>query len=125
MKILIVDDDDAFRGSLVTCLTLEGYSVIGVSSGREALMVLLDIEIDIMITDILMPGMDGVELSLNVKYEYPKLKVVGMSGGDEVISFDLIERMSKHLMTSYIRKPFEANELLEKIEVLEKPEMIS
>ncbi|PCJ57362.1 MAG: response regulator [Planctomycetota bacterium] len=117
-KILLVDDDDGFRASIIICLTLEDYSVIGASNGIEALEVMLDQEIDILITDILMPEMDGIELALKIKKEYPQLKTIGITGGGMLGDSENVSKMSKAFFSSYLKKPFESNELLEKIEAL-------
>ncbi|PCJ54705.1 MAG: hypothetical protein COA79_21570 [Planctomycetota bacterium] len=124
-KILLVDDDDGFRASLFTCLTLEGYSVIETSNGKEALKILLDKKIDILITDMLMPWMDGVKLSIEIGKMYPQLKTIGISGGGRLNDSESVRKMSKPFFSTFLKKPFEVNELLEKIIALEKSDGVS
>ncbi|PCJ54706.1 MAG: response regulator [Planctomycetota bacterium] len=124
-KILLVDDDDGFRASVCTCLTLEGYSVIEASDGIEALKVLYNQNIDLLITDILMPVMDGIGLSIKIRKKYPQLRTIGMTGGGRLGDSESVSKMSKPFFSSYLKKPFGTHELLEKIIALEKSDGIS
>ena len=69
-NILIVDDDELIRKSLYEVLRFEGYDVGIVSSGVEALEELKRVTYDVVITDLKMPGMDGIALLKKVKDQY-------------------------------------------------------
>ena len=65
--ILIVDDDDAIRESMNEFIEVSGYASQTASSAEEALRLLPDGDIDVVITDIMLPGMDGLELTDHIK----------------------------------------------------------
>lgn len=78
--ILIVDDEPLVRRSLSELLTLAGYSVSSASNGKEAMTCLNDYHVDIIISDIKMPEMDGTQLLKKVKSEHPDLPVILTTG---------------------------------------------
>jgi CheY-like chemotaxis protein len=61
-RILVVDDDDALRESLELVLAAEGYEVVGARDGASALAALEAAPVDVVLCDLRMPGMDGLEL---------------------------------------------------------------
>jgi CheY-like chemotaxis protein len=66
-RLLIIDDDDAVRESLVEALTLAGFEVIEAASGRQGLSILASERIDGVFLDLRMPGMDGLEVLKRAK----------------------------------------------------------
>ena len=66
-EILIVDDDDAIRESMQEFLEVSGYSTTAVKSAEEALKQLVTKKVQVVITDIMLPGMDGLELTDAIK----------------------------------------------------------
>jgi CheY-like chemotaxis protein len=82
--ILCVDDEE--NPLILRKLVLEkaGYQVVTANSGRKALEVLESQPIDLVLSDLLMPGMTGTELSRQIKSRYPKLPVVLVSGVNEI-----------------------------------------
>ena len=76
MRILIVDDELSNRRTLEVLLKREGHSVRSASNGTEALTQLQDTPSDVVITDLRMPVMDGMELLAQIKELYPKTHVV-------------------------------------------------
>ena len=81
--IAVVDDDPAILKLAATVLRIQGYRVLEGGCGAEALDVAErhDKPVDLLLTDIDMPGMDGVSLSREVRERWPETKVVFMSGG--------------------------------------------
>src|SRR6266480_2774251 len=61
-KILVVDDEVELKNILVETLTGQGYDATGYSSGEEALAALREFDFDLLLTDLMMPGMDGINL---------------------------------------------------------------
>ena len=78
--ILIVDDEPLVRRSLSEFLTLQGYSVSSAANGKEALGLLATYTADIVITDIRMPELDGLQLLKHIKQDYPHTPVILMTG---------------------------------------------
>jgi DNA-binding NtrC family response regulator len=79
-NILVVDDDPVIRSQLVRLYTHSGYTIVPVPSAEDALKQLADGNIDFVITDIKLPGMDGVELIAHMQENYPDVPVIGITG---------------------------------------------
>ncbi|HWC95135.1 MAG TPA: response regulator [Candidatus Sulfopaludibacter sp.] len=79
--ILVVDDEDSIRGLFHELLTAEGYHVTVASDGRQACdMLRRGIELDLVITDLVMPNQEGIETIQAIKHQFPKVKIIAMSG---------------------------------------------
>jgi CheY-like chemotaxis protein len=78
--ILVVDDDPALLEVVARVLEEPGYTVITVKNGYEAVATLADRHVDLMITDIRMPGLNGLELARQAKLLRPNLHIMYMSG---------------------------------------------
>ncbi len=79
-RILAVDDQRYFRELLEGLLSEEGYDVVTASSGEEALRILDQSHFDIVLTDLVMPGMDGNDLVHRVKERDPDQEIVVVTG---------------------------------------------
>jgi CheY-like chemotaxis protein len=82
--ILCVDDEEIPRTLRTLVLQKQGYEVLAVSSGKEALGILASRHFDLVLTDQMMPGMLGTELSRQIKFATPTLPVVIISGVNEM-----------------------------------------
>ena len=82
--ILCVDDEDTPRTLRKLVLQRQGYEVIAVSSGKEALAILATRHFDLVLTDQMMPGMVGTELTRQIKLASPTMPVVIISGVNEL-----------------------------------------
>jgi CheY-like chemotaxis protein len=91
--ILIVDDNPAAATALADILAIKGYETYLASSGAEALQVLRDHPIDVLMTDVIMPEMDGVALYRRTRQIYPHLTTVLMTAyaADELIQQGMAE----------------------------------
>lgn len=79
--ILLIDDDDDVRASASAVLGREGFEVVTTADAAEGLRVLGERPFDLLITDIVMPNMDGVHAILEVRKTLPHIKIVAISGG--------------------------------------------
>ena len=79
-RILVADDEPSVREFVTRALKLAGYSVTAVPDGNAALEALSQKKFDLLLTDIVMPDLDGIALSLKVAKDYPATKIVMMSG---------------------------------------------
>ena len=82
--ILCVDDEDTPRTLRKLVLQKQGYEVVAVSSGKEALAILATRHFDLVLTDQMMPGMVGTDLARQVKLALPSMPVVIISGVNEL-----------------------------------------
>jgi two-component system, NtrC family, response regulator len=107
--ILIVDDEKNYPPILSAILQEEGYETLTANSGQEALAILRDSDVDLVLTDMKMPGMDGIELLEKIKIDQPDLPVIMMTAHGTVGK--AVEAMQKGAYT-YILKPFENDRLV-------------
>jgi two-component system response regulator MprA len=84
MKILVVDDERAVRDSLRRALELEGYEVDLAVDGADGLNRITDGQPDVVILDVLMPGVDGLEVSRRVRNSGNRVPVLMLTARDEV-----------------------------------------
>ena len=107
-RVLIVDDDAALRESLELILSAEGYSVFTADSGEAALRIVADEEIDAVVTDLRMPGLDGFELIPQISRQLPGIPIILMSAhGTEDLAVEAIQRGAY----DYLAKPFQPSEI--------------
>jgi len=120
MKILIVDDDPCVRDTVGAMLTQAGHPIQKVPDAQRALAVLRHRAPDLVITDIRMPGLTGLDLCRAVKNLYPDLPVIGMSGHatDEV-------EVREGLFDGFLQKPFGLADLLDKVEEVRRSRLWS
>jgi DNA-binding NtrC family response regulator len=112
-KILIVDDEERFRLTLAKMLTAQGLEVAAVEGGREALEELDRQPCDVIILDLRMPEMDGIEALAEIKKGHPEIEVIVLTGHASV---DAAMEIIKGGGYYYLLKPYPIEELMEKIE---------
>ncbi|WP_423060273.1 response regulator transcription factor [Bacillus thuringiensis] len=110
-KILIVDDDIEIRKIVSIYLKNEGYEIIDASDAIEALETLRNTTIDLIILDIMLPKMDGIEACLKIREQY-QMPIIFLSAKDEDI--DKIQGLMSGA-EDYITKPFNPLELMARI----------
>jgi two-component system response regulator AtoC len=108
-RILVIDDDEGLRESLQLVLSAEGYQVSGADDGQTALGVLENSTYDVILCDLRMPGLDGMELLPQLVRRMPRTTVIMMSAyGTEELA---LEAMNKGAH-DYLAKPFQPAEVL-------------
>jgi len=107
-RILVVDDEETMLQSLSKLLTLMGFETETADSGEKALDVLRQQTVDVVITDINMPGMSGMELLKRVKKKDPHLPVIIITGFGIDQARELAE---KHNADGFLPKPFKMNDM--------------
>ena len=110
-RILIVDDEVTFRSVVATALTQKGYSVVEAEDGRSALAALKGEAVDLVITDVLMPEQDGLEVIMNVRDANNPIPIIAITGHPG--KADLYLRLAKALGAQHVlEKPFRMEALL-------------
>ena len=118
-KILVVDDDESFLEMLHQFLADNGYEVKLSVNGNQAKEFYNEFLPDIVLTDIVMPSVDGIELLLSLRKVNPELRLIAMSGGNTGHA-DTYLKMADNLGANIIlNKPFKLSDLLEQIQELE------
>ncbi len=108
-KILVVDDEESVRSMVAVLLQKEKYQVSSAPGGKEALDLLGEQSFDLVISDIRMPRMDGLQLLDRIQALYPDITVIMMSAFGTV---DLAVEAMKRGAYDYITKPFKPDEIL-------------
>ena len=109
MKILVVEDDPNLREAIVDSLILKGHQVQDVCNGVDAVKVLAQSSLDIVLSDINMPEMDGLQLLAHVKKHQPWLPMILMTAYGDVGQAVKAMQLGAN---DYLMKPFEVQELL-------------
>ncbi len=114
-KILLVDDEERVRSTLKEVLESDGYEVQEVSNGKEALESFARSAPDLILTDIVMPDTEGIELIMRIRKSDPNVKIIAMSGGN------YLEIARKLGADRILAKPFSNQVLLDAVKAtLEK-----
>jgi len=112
-KVLFVDDEIDFLDTLMKRMKKRGVDVSGVGSGEEGLKFLVEKSVDVVVLDVKMPGIDGIQTLRKIKKRYPLIEVIMLTGhaslevaieGMELGAFD------------YLMKPIGIDELLYKVQ---------
>lgn len=115
-RILVIDDEEGIRNAIRRALSMEGYEVVLASDGVEGERVFREGPPDLVITDIFMPGKEGVELVNDLIADYPDVKIIVMSGGARMAENDNLEFLLGVAESAgarrVIKKPFELDDIL-------------
>ena len=104
--ILIADDDQITRSILREALVRCGHHVLEAENGRECLHIMTFKVPDLIIVDIFMPDLDGLETIQEVSEKWPDVKIVCMSGGSDRYAIDYLEAAKDFGAIGVMRKPF-------------------
>ena len=118
-RILIIDDDDQFRTMLKTMLEKAGYNDIEeAANGSIGMKLFRQHPFDLVITDIIMPDKEGIEIIAELTRDYPRIKIIAMSGGGRIGPQSYLD-MAKHLGASRtLAKPFKHSDLIDVVQEL-------
>lgn len=120
-KILFVDDEKCVRDTWGAMLECRGFQVVTAQNGREALRLLAEQPVDLIIIDIIMPDMEGVETILKLRREDEAIPIIAMSGGGLIASDDYLRLAKGAGVNSTLNKPFTLGELLDAIDEVVTP----
>jgi CheY-like chemotaxis protein len=112
-RILVIDDEEGIRRAVRTVLERAGYRVREALGGLDALRLWQEEESDLVITDIHMPGMNGLEMIRELHAISPQLPIIAVSGSGEMASRDLLKDAGLSGPIRTLDKPFKLTELLE------------
>jgi len=113
MKMMLVDDEERFLSTTQKLLAKKGIEALTATSGSEALENLRTQNIHVVILDVKMPGMDGIETLKQIKRQFPLVEVIMLTGHATVES--AVEGL-KSGATDYLMKPTDFQDLIEKAE---------
>jgi two-component system cell cycle response regulator CpdR len=114
-RILLAEDDPSMRGFLARALTKAGHQVVAVPDGDEAVRSLAENDYDLVLADIVMPGVDGIDLAKRVNEDKPGVKVMLITG------FAAVELKAKSVLDPRARvlsKPFHLRAIVDEVDKL-------
>lgn len=114
-SILVVDDDAAFRAAVSRVLSGAGHRVAEAKDGLKAQELLKSQRPDILVTDIIMPDGDGIELINAVKWRYPTMRILAISGRGCLGTLDLLKMAAMVGADETLCKPLAPEDLLSRI----------
>ncbi len=116
--VLVVDDDGALRGAVCRILRGAGHTADEAVDGGHALK-LIELRLpDIIVTDMLMPDRDGVELIRSVKQRWPDVRVLAISGRGAFADFDILKLATMVGADATLPKPLSGDDLLQAVAAL-------
>jgi DNA-binding response OmpR family regulator len=116
IRILLVDDDDMSRGAVHKMLERSGYAVTSTGDGSEALDHYRREAPDLVITDLIMPDVDGLEIIQELRRGDPEVRILAISGGGRVDAEEYLSVARKFGAAEILSKPFTGQELKEAVE---------
>lgn len=115
-RILIMDDDDRFRKMLREMLEVAGHEVVDAPDGKIGTKLYREDPADLIILDIFMPEKEGIETVIELKRDFPDVKIIAISAGGRMGQFDYLERAKTFGALKSFAKPFDRREMLEAID---------
>ncbi|MGH7560304.1 MAG: response regulator [Gemmatimonadales bacterium] len=115
-RILLVDDDDLSRGAVHKMLERAGYIVESTGAGAEALARYRTDPVELVITDLIMPDMDGLEIIQELRKVNPSVRILAISGGGRVDANEYLSVARKFGAVEVLSKPFSNLELRQAVE---------
>ena len=113
-SILLIDDNEEIRAFLRRILEEAGYFVMDAANGREGLRQFRHTPVDLVITDLLMPDSDGLEVTMTLRHESPHVKIIALTGGaGEPDLLKVAKLLGAHLT---MKKPLEMTEFLKAVQ---------
>jgi YesN/AraC family two-component response regulator len=123
--ILIIDDEETILGFLKERLMYEEFNVLTAIDGIEGMKLFNDNQVDLVITDIIMPRKGGIETIIEMKKICPDIKIIAMSGGGHNLPEGYLGK-AKHAGVKYtFEKPFKTSDLLTAVYELLEEEKVS
>ena len=111
-RILIIDDESQIRSMLRLMLERVGYEVIEAADGMEGIRQHRDNPADLIITDLIMPNKDGIGMIIDLKKEFPQVKIIAMSGGGVNRPEGYLDGAKKLGAARTLTKPIDRDEML-------------
>ncbi|HWA10756.1 MAG TPA: response regulator [Opitutaceae bacterium] len=116
--ILVVDDEPAIRDLLEHFLTEAGFAVSTATNGQDASQSIGDRVVDLVLTDVIMPEWNGIDLIVELRKRRPGLPVIAMSGGGQLSREDCLKTARRVGAGAILAKPFTRAQLIATVDLL-------
>jgi CheY-like chemotaxis protein len=114
--ILVIDDDTTARTVIVEMLTENGHQTVEARDGDEGLELFNEGKFDIVITDLIMPNVEGIETIIKLKKRHPAVNIIAVSGGGRISAVDHLSLAEKFDVNKTLTKPFRKDDLLKAVD---------
>ena len=114
-KILVIDDDVLMRNTISKILRHSGFEVIVAEDGVRGLVSFRRDHPDLVITDIIMPETEGIEVIIEMRREQPNTKIIAVSGGGRIGNADFLGMAQSLGAAAILAKPFLPEELISRV----------
>ena len=111
-KAIIIDDNPEIGRMVSRMLEAEGFASVVLTSGEDILDHLRAEAADLVITDILMPRVEGIEIIMSIRSDFPNLPIIAMSGGGHSIGKDVLRSARQLGAAAILTKPFTRQDLV-------------
>jgi CheY-like chemotaxis protein len=120
-RILLIDDEVRLRKTIRLALQSMGHHVVEARHGAEALELIGEAVVDLVLTDLIMPEKDGLETIEVLRRQYPDVKIIAMSGGSVISASDYLKLAEGLGAARVLAKPFSHDELRLAVESVLSP----
>ena len=117
-RILVIDDDPAMRGSMRRILERDGHDLREAGDGAEGLRLFRAEPADVVVTDVLMPGKEGMETIVELREEAPDVRILVVSGGGTMLGESTLSDAQALGADASLAKPFTVDQLRSAVAVL-------
>jgi len=122
VRILVIDDEEQIRTVLVESLEHEGYQVMDAPNGKVGMELIREEPFDLVVTDIVMPEKEGIEIIVELRQYFPETNVIAISGGARNLKADVVLKTAKILgVHCTLFKPFGIDEFLKTVKTCISP----
>jgi len=117
-KILVIEDNELMCSILKELLENAGFTVIDAPDGKVGMRLYRENDVDLVITDIIMPEKEGIETIRELKQENPDVKIIAVSGGGRINSMDYLQIAERLGVQRTFTKPYDEDEILKAVNEL-------
>jgi DNA-binding NtrC family response regulator len=117
-RVLVIDDNPDIRAILREAFELHGYEVDVAQDGRAGLRLIRERSVDVVITDIFMPEQDGIETILELRRDFPGVKIIAMSGGGATGNLSYLPAAQQLGAVHSVEKPFDCLDVVATVQRL-------
>ena len=119
MRVLVIDDTAEVREMIGKMLSDEGYDVLEAANGKEGMQIISsEPEIDLVITDLIMPEKEGIETIREIKQDYSHIRILAISGGGKIDAQNYLAIAKGMGADLTLSKPFVKQDLLKAVQEL-------
>jgi CheY-like chemotaxis protein len=111
-RILVIDDDDLVRDTLVRMLERAGHKTVAAKNGRQGLAQFHREPPDLIVTDVIMPDLDGIETIMALRQASPAIPIIAVSGGGKAHAMQFLDAAQKLGADLILPKPFKQADLM-------------